>query len=173
MRKTVLMGLGLALSIAGMAGAQGGQDAKRPHRDGKMGQSSQFERRGGPGGPAGFLLKDITLTDAQKVQLKDLRKTQHEQMDAHREAMKQQFDEARAARQRGDTAASKAIALRNRQAMEQARTQETGAIRAILTVEQRVQFDKNVAEFKTRQQERDARVGEKKGKGFRGGRPGR
>lgn len=169
------MGLGLALSIAGMAGAQGGQDAKRPHRDGKMGQSGQFERRGGPGGPggpAGFLLKDITLTDAQKVQLKDLRKTQHEQMDANREAMKQQFDEARAARQRGDTAASKAIALRNRQAMEQARLQETGAIRTILTVEQRIQFDKNVAEFKTRQQEREARVGPK-GKGFRGGRAGR
>lgn len=147
MRKSIIMGLGLALSLAGVAAAQqAGTDAPRRDRgEDHRGPGNKF---GGRGGPQGLLLKDIALTDAQKAQLKELRKSQHDKMDANREQMKQQWEEARAARQRGDTAAARAIMERNRPAMEAARAQELAAIRNILTADQRVQFDKNVAEMK-------------------------
>lgn len=160
MRKTILVTLGLAASLASVAAAQqpGADAPKRERGEDHRGPARAGARFDGRGGPRGLLLKDITLTDAQKTQLKELRKPQHDKMDANRDQAKKQFDEARAARERGDTAAVRAIMQRNRQAMEQARTQEIAAIRNILTAEQRVQFDKNVAELKQREQERGARV---------------
>jgi periplasmic protein CpxP/Spy len=171
MRKTILMGLGLALSLAGVSAAQQGtQDAPRRERAagrGPGGPGGRFEGRGAD--PRGALLKGITLTDAQKTQLKTLRKAQHDKMDAHRDQFDKQREEMRAARQKGDTVAVRAIMERNRVAMEQARTQEIAAIRNILTAEQRVQFDKNVAELKQREAERGKRFGQRgEGKGFRG-----
>jgi Spy/CpxP family protein refolding chaperone len=164
MRKTIIMGLGLALSLAGTAAAQQpGQDAPpRPKAEGERG-----DKRGRLG-PEGFLFRDITLTDAQKTQLQALRKTERDQMDARRDERKKQFDEVKAARERGDTAAARAIMQRNRQHMEQARDQHIAAVRNILTADQRVQFDKNVAEFKQRQAERGDRVGPRGKRGPRG-----
>lgn len=165
MRKTIIMGLGLALALAGTAAAQQpGQDApRRPKAEGERGDKGR-----GRFGPEGFLFRDITLTDAQKTQLQALRKTERGQVDARRDERKKQFDEVRAARERGDTAAARAIMQRNRQQMEQARDQHIAAVRNILTVEQRVQFDKNVAEFKQRQTERGDRVGSRGKRGPRG-----
>jgi Spy/CpxP family protein refolding chaperone len=166
MRKSIIMGLGLALSLAGAAAAQQqAPDSARRNRGG--------DHRGeGRGGPGGFLLKDISLTDAQKAQVKQLHEANRAKMDANRDAMKKQFDEARAARQRGDTTAARAIMQRNRQAMEAARAQDVAAIRNILTADQRVQFDKNVAEMKQREAQRGDRFGDKGKGGRRGGRPG-
>src|SRR6185503_12581011 len=172
MRKSIIMGLGLALSLAGAAVAQQqAPDSARHGRGGdhRGGPGGRFEGRGGPGGQ---LFKDINLTDAQKAQVKQLREANRSKMDANRDAMKKQFDEARAARQRGDTAAARAIMQRNRQAMEAARAQDVAAIRNILTADQRVQFDKNVAELKQREAQRGDRFGEKGKGGRRGGRPG-
>jgi Spy/CpxP family protein refolding chaperone len=174
MRKSIFMGLGLALSLAGVAAAQQpGTDApKRDRGQDHRGSGGRFEGRGG-----GFLLKDITLTDAQKAQVKQLHESQKAKMDANRDAMKKQFDEARAARERGDTTAARAIMQRNRDAMEAARSQEVAALRNILTADQRVQFDKNVAEMKQRQAERGKRVGQdgqRDGRhGGKDGKPGR
>jgi protein CpxP len=168
MRKSILIGLGLAASLAGVAAAQQpGTDApKRERSEGRRGgPDGRFEDRGGP---RGLLLKDITLTDAQKTQLKELRKAQHEKMDANREANRKQFDELRAARQKGDTVVVKAIMQRNRQAMEQAREQQVAALRNILSADQRIQFDKNVAELKQREAQRGERVGQRGPKGGRG-----
>lgn len=161
------MGLGLALSLAGTAAAQQpGRDSTRAKAEGGRGD------RGGRFGSERFLFRDITLTDAQKTQIQTLRKTQHDQMEARRTEMKKQFDDARAARQRGDTAAARAIMTRNRQQMEQAREQHLSAVRNILTAEQRVQFEKNVAELKQRQAARgDRNHGGKRGE--RGPRPER
>ena len=168
MRKSIIMGLGLALSLAGAVSAQ--QQAPDSARHGRGGRGGQFEGRGGPGG--GLLFKDVNLTDAQKAQVKQLHESQKAKMDANRDAMKKQFDEARAARQRGDTTAARAIMQRNRQAMEAARAQEVAAIRNILTADQRVQFDKNVAELKQRDAQRGDRFGKGGPGGRRGGKPG-
>lgn len=162
MRKTILMGLGLALSLAGTAAAQqAGRDApRRPKAEGERGPGGRFDGRGGA--PDGFLLRGITLTDAQKATLKELRKWEHDKMDANRDAMSKQRDAVRAVRERGDTLAVRAIVQRRHQEMMQARDQHVVAVRNVLTAEQRTQFDKNVAEAKQR--------GER---GPRGEKPGR
>jgi Spy/CpxP family protein refolding chaperone len=151
MRKSIIMGLGLALSLAAAAAAQQ-PDQPKPRRE-RGGEIRGPGMRDGRG-PAGLLLKDITLTEAQKTQLQTLRKTE-------RDEGKKQHEEVRAARQRGDTAAARAIVQRQRQAMEQERAQQIAAIRNILTADQRVQFDKNIAELKQRQAQRAERFGQR------------
>ena len=111
------------------------------------------------GGPDGLLLKDITLTEQQRAQIAQLRKTQRTEMQANREKNRTQFEELRAARQRGDTVAVRKAFEARRVAMQQEREQHIGAIRNLLTTEQRVQFDKNVAELKTRMAQRAERGG--------------
>ena len=169
MRKSILMGLGLALSVAGAAIAQAPQDGQRPAR-GERGDRGQMDGRR-QGGPDGLLLKDITLTEGQRTQIAQLRKTQREQMQAKREQGQKQGETVRAARERGDTAAVRQAMQQRRQAMEQERTQHIASIRNLLTAEQRVQFDKNVTELKAREAQRAERgpgMGPR-GKGGKGG----
>ena len=171
MRKSILMGLGLALSVAGTAIAQqGSQDTQRPPR-GERGGERGGQMDGRRGGPDGLLLKDITLTEGQRTQIAQLRKTQRDQMEASRDKNKGQSDELRAARQRGDTVALRKAFEARRQAMEQERARHIAAVRNLLTAEQRVQFDKNVAELKQREAQRAERgegFGPGKGRGPKG-----
>src|SRR5688572_5646905 len=135
MRKSILMGFGLAAALAGTAVAQ--QSGHEGHGTKQQQDSarSRFGRRGGP--PDGFLLRGITLTDAQKTQLQTLRTSQREQMKSGQEARKKELDIIREARQRGDTAAARAQMQKLRRANAQAREQHLTAIRNILTAEQR------------------------------------
>lgn len=91
------------------------------------------EMRGG--GMGGTLLKDITLTDAQKEQVKTIRE----------KFMPQQMELRKAVQATGgppdEATRSKIRDLQNQQAAE---------IRAILTASQQVTFDKNLAELKAR-----------------------
>ena len=182
MRKTTIaLALTLALG-AGTAGAQGQQGeqgkAKAGEQRGARGEGRGFGRRGGG---EGLLLKDITLTDAQKAQLKTLRESEKQQMQASRESFRDVAEEAREARQRGDTATARAKMEQVRAQMTQRRQAHQVAVRNILTAEQRTQFDKNVAELEQRQKERAARGGHGEGRGpgeghgergkGRGGRP--
>ena len=90
-------------------------------------------RRGG--GMGGMLLKDITLTDAQKAQVKTIRE----------KYLPQQVELRKAAQAVGgppdEATRTKMMDLQTKQAAE---------IRAILTVDQQAQFDKNLAEMKAR-----------------------
>ena len=169
---TIALGLAMALSL-GAAGAQ----AQAPQRDSARAKAGQHEGKGQRGERGergargqrgqrghGFLLRGITLSDAQKQQLQQLREGQRVQHQQSREALKTNFAAARTARQKGDTATARAEMQKVRTAMEQQRERQASALRGILTSEQRVQFDKNLAEAKQRQQERAA-----KGKGDRAG----
>ena len=89
-------------------------------------------RRGG--GMGAWLLKDITLTDAQKEQVKTIRE----------KYLPQQVELRKGAQATGgmdDATRAKMSDLQTRQAAE---------IRAILTADQQAQFDKNLAEMKAR-----------------------
>jgi Spy/CpxP family protein refolding chaperone len=166
MRTSILIGLGLALSVAGTAVAQQPQDGQQAPR-GDRGDKVEGRR----GGADGRLLKDITLTEGQRSQIAQLRRSQRETMQANRAKNQAQFDELRAARQRGDTAAVRKAFEARRVAMQQGRDQHLAAIRNLLTAEQRVQFDKNVAELKTREARRAERGrGAKAARGARGAR---
>ena len=97
-------------------------------------QQGQGEGRRG-GGMGGWLLKDITLTDAQKAQVKTIReKYLPQQMELRKQAQAVGGAPDEATR-------AKMMDLQNKQAAE---------IRAILTADQQVQFDKNQAEVKER-----------------------
>jgi hypothetical protein len=97
----------------------------------------QGERRGGAMG--GMLLKDINLTDAQKAQVKTIRE----------KYMPQQMELRKASQATGgppdEPTRAKMMDLQNKQAAE---------IRAILTADQQVTFDKNLAEMKSRMEGR-------------------
>src|SRR3954467_14162050 len=97
MRKTMMasaLGLALSLSAVGVASAQATQQPQR------QGEGERGMRRRGPGGE---LIKGITLTADQKAKLKNLRKAEKPN-----DEFKKAMENARAARQRGDTAAARA-----------------------------------------------------------------
>ena len=170
MKKTTLtLGLALAFAAAGTAAAQSTQPRAKAEQGarGERGGRGQGEFRGrrGPGGPGGFLLRGITLTDAQKTQLKELRKANDNKAD--REQFRTAMTEARALRQKGDTAAARAKMQQVRAAFDKDREQEIAAIRNILTAEQRTKFDANVAEAKQRQAQRGEGRGAKGERGQR------
>ncbi|HYS69553.1 MAG TPA: hypothetical protein VEM14_04880 [Gemmatimonadaceae bacterium] len=97
-------------------------------------QQGQGEGRRG-GGMGSWLLKDITLTDAQKAQVKTIRdKYVPQQMELRKQAQAVGGPPDEATR-------TKMMDLQNKQSAE---------IRAILTADQQVQFDKNLAEVKER-----------------------
>jgi Spy/CpxP family protein refolding chaperone len=177
MRKSnLVLGLGLALSIVGSqvasAQQQSGAEGRRPQagQQGERGRGQGGDRRRGP---EGFLLRGITLTDAQKAQLQTLRTQDSAQFAARRQQGAKAGDELRAARERGDTATVRRLATERRTQMTQERDRRTSAIRNILTAEQRVAFDKNVAEAKERQAQRGERgEGRRGGKGGKGGERG-
>lgn len=145
MRKTsIIMGLALALSLggAGVASAQGATRAERPRG---AAQDSSFRR--GRGGPDKTLLRGITLSADQKTRVAEIRARQRAQFDAMRAKAKDNGSaQARPPRQRGDTTGFGA----RRAQMEQRRDQHFAELRSILNASQRTQFDKNVAELKTR-----------------------
>lgn len=100
-------------------------------------QSAEAQQQGGRRGGRNMELNGIELTDAQKIQLEAIQKKyQPEMMNLRNEMMNG-----------GDRAAlmKKAAELREKSAKD---------IRAILTPEQQVVFDKNLAEQRARMQAR-------------------
>ena len=164
MRKaSVINGLALALVLGAttVASAQGQNRAERQRGV----QADSGFRRGPAGrgvrGGEGFLLRGITLTAEQKTRIAAIGEKERKAFEAKRpKGEKREKGERGAQRQRGDSAAFAA----RRAEMEKRREQHVAELRAVLTSEQRVVFDKNVAEMKQRVAQRGER-----GKGFKGG----
>jgi Spy/CpxP family protein refolding chaperone len=119
--------LAAALCV-GMTSVAAAQSTEPPQQGKGQGEA----RRGGD--RAGWLLKDITLTDAQKEQVKTIRE----------KYVPQQMELRKAAQATGsidDATRAKMGDLQSKQAAE---------IRVILTADQQVTFDKNVLEMKAR-----------------------
>jgi Spy/CpxP family protein refolding chaperone len=96
-------------------------------------QQGQGEMRRG-GGMGGMLLKDITLTDAQKAQVKTIRdKYVPQLMDLRKSAQ-----------------AVGGVDDATRAKMMDIQTKQSAEIRAVLTADQQATFDKNLADMKAR-----------------------
>src|SRR5690348_15383515 len=119
MRKMMSFGaLALALA-AGTAHAQPPRDGGAPQHQRREQADSAFRGRRGPGGgPEQFLLRGITLTDAQQQRIAALRQQEHQRTDGQRDAGRKAFEEVRALRERGDTAAARAKMAELRTQME-------------------------------------------------------
>lgn len=121
----------LAIALcAGMTSIAAAQGQPEPQGQGAM-------RRGE--GMGGMLLQNITLTDAQKAQIKTIRE----------KYVPQQMELSKAAQAVGgppDAATrAKMMDLRSKQSAE---------IRTVLTADQQVVFDKNAADMKARMEAR-------------------
>jgi Spy/CpxP family protein refolding chaperone len=138
------MALGLALSL-GTVGVASAQSTQQPQR-------VEHEGRGMRRGPGEGLLKGINLTVDQKAKLKTMR--EGEKNNPANEQFRKAMADARAARQRGDTAAARAQMQALRPQMEQQRERQVAAMRSILTPDQLKQFDANVAQWKQHAGER-------------------
>jgi Spy/CpxP family protein refolding chaperone len=120
------LAIALCAGMTSIASAQG-----QPEPQGQGG-------RGG-GGMGGMLLKDITLTDAQKDRIKTIRE----------KYMPQQMELRKAAQATG-TAPDEAT----RTKMMDLQTKQAADIRAVLTADQQAIFDKNMADMKARMETR-------------------
>ena len=111
-------------------------------------------------------MADLNLTEAQKAQIKTIREKYKPQNEALRTQAKPFMDAARAARQKGDTAAARSNMEKARQIMQggqSIRTQEMAEIRNILTPAQQAKFDARQKEMADRRAK-----GEKEGWGRKG-----
>jgi Spy/CpxP family protein refolding chaperone len=127
------------------------------------------EFRGGRG-RAG-VLRGITLSDAEKSQMKAIRTKYAAEARSLRESMRPAMQELRTARQKRDSVAVKAAWDRttdDRQKLQALMQRERADVRAALTPEHQKTFDANVKTLEQRRAEWS-----KKGKGERGDRPGR
>lgn len=156
-RPSVAVALALVLA-AGAAGAQTpaprADSAGRARPGWDAGEGGRETRRMAPGRA---LLRGVTLTSAQKEQLRAIDEKYRTEGRALRDAMRPANEEARAARQRGDTAAARQAWARNADQRRQfAALQErrVGEVRGMLTAEQQRQFDANRSELQARAEER-------------------
>jgi Spy/CpxP family protein refolding chaperone len=151
MRKTsIMMGLALALSLGGAAAASA-QAATRTQPARGATQDSSVRR--GRGGAEGLLLRGITLSADQKTRVAALGGRNRAEFDAMRAKAKE--NRSAQTRQRGDTTGFGAL----RAQMQQRREQRIVELRSILTAQQRTQFDKNVADLKTRAAKHEHKAG--------------
>jgi Spy/CpxP family protein refolding chaperone len=154
--RSTLFGLLILGASAGMASAQ----ATQPAPDASSRRTAMKEGRG-PGRGARGLFRGIELTDAEKASLKTVRSKYKDQFKSLHDSFKPQREELRAARQRGDSAAAKAIWTKSADQREKARALETqmqGDLRAALTPAHREQFDKNAAVRKERAERRGSKT---------------
>jgi len=142
-----------AMMLVGVAGISAAQSTTTPqvkpdsgmYRRGRAG--GEFRDRRGPGRD---FFADLNLTDAQKAQIKAIRQKYQPQNEAARTQARPFIDAARAARQKGDTAAFRSNMEKARQVGQSVRTQETAEIRNVLTAEQRTKFDARQKEMADR-----------------------
>jgi protein CpxP len=118
----------LCVGMTSVAAAQG-------QPEGQQGQGGM--RRGG--GMGGMLLKDITLTDAQKEQVKIIRE----------KYVPKQLELRKAVQATGGPPDEA-----TRAKMTELQTQQSAEIRAILTPDQQKTFDHNLHELKEKMDER-------------------
>ena len=165
MRKTRVIGFVVAslVSVASLAQAQTASPNARQERREARGIEGRAGREG-----RGGLFRGITLSDAEKTRLKEVHTKYGTEAKALRQSLRPAMQEARVARQKGDTAGVKAAWSKTEGAREKLRAltdRERAEIRTALTAENQRLFDANVKQLEQRRAEM-----KKQGKGDRAGR---
>ena len=102
---------------------------------------------GGRGGKHGGLLRGLNLSAAEKANVKAVHAKYSAQSKQMRESLRPAMQEARADRQKGDTAAARAVLERtknSREALRGVMEQQRTEMRAALSPANQKQFDANV-----------------------------
>jgi periplasmic protein CpxP/Spy len=145
--RTLALGALLVVGVAGVSAAQSPTTPKTRADSGYQRRGDRPDgqfRKGRPGREGRGFGRDLNLTEAQKAQIKTIRQKYQPQNKAVRDRAKPFMEAARAARQKGDSAAFRTNMEQARQVMQSGqsvRTQEQAEIRAILTPDQQAKFD--------------------------------
>jgi Spy/CpxP family protein refolding chaperone len=163
MRKSRVIALVVAslVSSASFAQAQSAAPATQGARHGMRGGMQGERGRGGA-------LRGLKLSDAEKARLKTIHGKYATEGKSLRESLKPAMQEARAARQKGDTAAARAVWTRNKGGRDQLtalRTREQAELRTALSPENQKLYDANVAQRAQRRAEWAKNGGRKGAKG--------
>jgi hypothetical protein len=173
--RTAIGTIALVVGGAVVAAAQQPAQTHAPRQGTAQDSTRRFGRRGfGPGAMQKQLFKGITLSDAEKSNIKNVHAKYEVQNKALRQQFKPQMQAARAARQRGDTAALKNLWAQSSAQREQSKKlleAERNDLRAALAPDHRAQFDANVKQLEQRVAQRASREGKKMGKAAAGSRP--
>ena len=160
-RVSLLVGLAAFLSVAAFAQAsapqQSGTGDDKPHaRHGKMGRMG--ERGGRQMGQRG--LRRLSLSDAQREQLRDIEARYSQNSKAQREELRQLFE----LRRQGTalTPEQQARAEQLRAALRDDGERMRNEILGVLTAEQREQLKQAREEFRQRREERKSRREERR-----------
>ena len=138
-----------AQSSAPAAGTAGSQQR------GMKGERVKGQRMKGERGRGG-MLRGITLSEAERTKLQAIHARYRTEGQSLRATLRPARAEVLAARQKGDTAALRALRERNaggRTQLEALRTRQVAEIRGALTAENQKLFDANVAERAKRRAE--------------------
>lgn len=166
--RSTMLALAIMAGAVATAGAQEttapkqGQRIERAQRDStKWGnRQARAARREGRGMRAPrALMRGVNLTDAQKTQIRGIHQKYQAQFKSIRDANKPAIDSARAARQRGDTAAARAAFQKSRGQFESLRQQEMNEVRGVLTPDQQKTFDANLQQMQSRREQHGKRAG--------------
>jgi Spy/CpxP family protein refolding chaperone len=149
MRKSRVIALVVAslVSSASFAQAQSAQPATAARHE-MRGMHGMRGERG-----AGGALRGIKLSDAEKAQLRTIHGKYAAEGKSLRASLKSARQEVRADRQKGDTAAARAVWDRNKTGREQMmalRAREQSDVRGALSPENQTLFDANVAKHAAR-----------------------
>jgi Spy/CpxP family protein refolding chaperone len=152
MRKSLVLAFAVAslVSTASFAGAQAPAAGPQAGRQ-AMGRGVEG-RRGGERGA----LRGLKLSVAEKARVKEIRARQVAENKSLRESLKPAMQEARALRQKGDTAGLRALRDRNKAGRDQLQAlqvKQQTEIRAALSPENQKLFDANVQEQAKRRAE--------------------
>jgi Spy/CpxP family protein refolding chaperone len=148
--RSMVLGLLVVAGVASVAEAQepqGNRD-QRPRGEGRRGGKDGVGGRGMRG-----LFRGIDLSEAEKTSLQAVTQKYSSQLQTIRQSMKPDVEAARAARQRGDTAAARAAFARTadeRTQLVALSDRMHAEARAALAPAHRAQFDANVARMKER-----------------------
>jgi Spy/CpxP family protein refolding chaperone len=102
------------------------------------------------------LLLGLKLSAAEKAKVKEIRVSYRTQAKAEHESLMPAMQEARAARQKGDTATARAVLERtkgDREKLQVLMERQKADIRAALSPENQTQFDANVQQMSKRRAE--------------------
>jgi Spy/CpxP family protein refolding chaperone len=148
MRKNRVIGFAIAgiLSVGTIAQAQ--STTARPHQ---QRHATRNDARGGRG--RGGLLRGITLSDAEKTRVKAIHARYSTESKSLRESLRPAMQEARAARQKHDSAAVRVAREKSagdRQKLQALMQRERAEIRSALTPEHQQVFDANAKRVRTR-----------------------
>jgi Spy/CpxP family protein refolding chaperone len=151
MRKSQVIGLVVASLVSAASFAQAQTSAPNARQE-RHGAARGMEGRQGRGG----LFRGITLTDAEKAHVKQVHAKYSAEAKTLRESLRPAMQDARAARQKGDTAGVKAAWNRtegDRTKLRALMDRERTDIRAALTPEHQRTFDANAKQLAERRTE--------------------